>query len=167
MTKLFYTFQKIDSHKFLHSILADVYQKVNPSLTYSAYGKPYLEDNSLYFNLSHSGGLTVLAVSEKEIGVDCEKIRARNVGALMKRLTERERRDIHSQTDFFAHWTAKESYVKFLGSSLARDLKHLEFYNATLYHHGEKVNAHFSMQIVRDYFITVCSLDPELELIPC
>lgn len=166
MTKLYYTFQKTDSRRFLYSILADEYQKVNPPLTYSSFGKPYLEDNSLYFNLSHSGALTVLALSDTEIGADCERVRQRNYAAILKRLTDRERGEITSSQSFFANWTAKESYVKFLGSSIVKELAHLEYYNKTLFFDGEAVRAYFTAYTLRDYIITVCSHEKNVELIP-
>lgn len=37
-------------------------------------GKPYLEKNEIYFSVSHTDGLAVVAVSDFQVGVDIEKI---------------------------------------------------------------------------------------------
>ena len=44
------------------------------SLKYGENGKPYLAGRSLFFNLSHSENTVICAVSEREIGVDAEKV---------------------------------------------------------------------------------------------
>ncbi|MBQ5580299.1 MAG: hypothetical protein IIT43_03455, partial [Clostridia bacterium] len=39
-----------------------------------AHGKPSMQDDPPFFNLSHSGAVTVLAVSDAPVGVDLEHI---------------------------------------------------------------------------------------------
>ncbi len=43
-------------------------------ISFNRYGKPFLLNSNIHFNLSHSGDYIVLAVDENEIGVDIEKI---------------------------------------------------------------------------------------------
>lgn len=99
---------------------------------YNQYGKPRLrqdfQDPPLFFNLSHSRDIAVVAVTQRrEVGVDVEFIRAgfadeqiaehffsplevRAIRALPK-----ERQD----EAFFHCWTRKEAYIKARGEGLS------------------------------------------------
>lgn len=86
-------------------------------------GKPYLED--IHFNLSHSGAWVVLAVGDSPLGVDVECFEAgRNPEKLARRyFTGEECRWVgDSQDRFLRIWTAKESFLKYLGEGLRRPL---------------------------------------------
>ena len=103
---------------------------------YSNYGKPRLadEDNEsdLRFNLTHSHGLALLAVTRgREIGVDVEHLRdmerdgellaerffsPREV-AVLRSLPPQLRREA-----FFHCWTRKEAYIKANGKGLSLPL---------------------------------------------
>ena len=93
------------------------------------FGKPYLREyKNLFFNISHSGDMTVVAVSNNEVGVDIELIRAANIDSIIKRFHESEIKYIisHHGEDrikaFFLVWTLKESYLKALGVGLTKEL---------------------------------------------
>ena len=98
-------------------------------LRYGENGKPYLADNAVFFNLSHSENTVICAVSEREIGVDAEKVGEadlevarrffhRDEFALLENLpTNEEKRDM-----FFRLWTLKESFVKALGKGIMMPL---------------------------------------------
>jgi 4'-phosphopantetheinyl transferase len=110
------------------------YFDVSPSdivLRYNAYGKPFLETRArdpMFFNLSHSGDLAVLAFCRGvPVGVDVEQVRgdrampeiamryfseAENLA--LSRLGEDER-----SIGFFRCWTRKEAYIKGLGRGLS------------------------------------------------
>ncbi|HYH53493.1 MAG TPA: hypothetical protein VD761_05120 [Solirubrobacterales bacterium] len=69
------------------------------------HGKPHLADcrEQLRFNLSHSGGLALVAVSgEFEVGVDLERVRPQRA------------------EDHYWRWACREAHVKCLGSGLLR-----------------------------------------------
>ncbi|HEV7217131.1 MAG TPA: 4'-phosphopantetheinyl transferase superfamily protein, partial [Chloroflexota bacterium] len=82
----------------------------------------------LRFNLSHTDGLALLAVTrERELGIDVERVRkgiARE-GIAERFFTTTEVADLRalpadSQDDaFFACWTRKEAYVKARGEGLS------------------------------------------------
>ncbi len=123
----------------LHFLLARVltrrvlanYLDVSPGeLRFAAapLGKPLLSHHDLRFNLSHSQGAVVLAVSEShEVGVDVEDAgRDRQLLDLAERYfapdeAEHLRRldDIDRAAAFFAIWTLKEAFVKALGQGLS------------------------------------------------
>jgi 4'-phosphopantetheinyl transferase len=96
------------------------------------HGKPELaEQGGIRFNLSHTDGATVIAVTRAgRVGVDIERIR-HNLDPLQlgKRFfSAKESEWLQSQPPshrfaaFFACWTAKEAYVKACGSGLATPL---------------------------------------------
>ncbi len=90
---------------------------------YGARGKPFLQSEDLYFNLSHSGDLLLIAVANRPVGVDAEAVRPDLVDAAMEdyvlapdewALLERCPRGERS-VGFFTALTYKEAYAKALG----------------------------------------------------
>ncbi|MCQ2354886.1 MAG: 4'-phosphopantetheinyl transferase superfamily protein [Clostridia bacterium] len=87
-------------------------------------GKPYLYGGP-YFNLSHSGNISICAVSPFEIGCDIERITDADVnlakrffhpdeyGAVLSSEAGEERNSL-----FFRLWTMKESFLKATGLGL-------------------------------------------------
>lgn len=89
--------------------------------TISEHGKPI--SDSCFFNISHSKGLVVLAIGERSIGVDIEKIRP--ISEELKRhvTSEEEYEAMKGDSDFFRIWTNKESLLKALGKGIDRLLR--------------------------------------------
>ena len=54
------------------------------------YGKPYLKNNNLFFNISHSFDYVIAIVSEKEIGIDIEKLRKTSLNTIHQFATKKE-----------------------------------------------------------------------------
>ncbi len=90
-------------------------------------GKPFsLDDESLFFNTSNSGGLAVFAFSrDGEIGVDIEKVRPLDDLDEMidVNFLPAERKFIRQFDDqklvrFFRFWTIKEAYLKAIGEGM-------------------------------------------------
>lgn len=93
-------------------------------------GKPYLENDELHFNLSHSGEKAALAISRlPAIGIDIEKFdRKVDIKGLSKRCfrpSEIKRleglKDEALQRAFFWTWTAKEARMKATGEGFGLD----------------------------------------------
>lgn len=94
------------------------------------FGKPYLEGNPLYFNLSHSGEWIVGAISSQPVGIDVEQIKKADLGiaksffapsehkALMEIEDEKEKNEA-----FYMLWSGKESYIKMIGKGLTIPLE--------------------------------------------
>lgn len=118
----------------LRRILAS-YLEVEPTalrFEVSRYGKPYLSNASLFFNISHSGDCLLVAVSDFEsIGVDIELIKSkRNLLGVAKRcfsvdelnfwrhLPEEARVEV-----FYQFWVRKEAFVKAVGRGIALGLE--------------------------------------------
>ncbi|MCD4732023.1 MAG: 4'-phosphopantetheinyl transferase superfamily protein [Bacteroidales bacterium] len=91
-------------------------------------GKPYLENDPIRFNISHSGDWVVLAVAEIDVGIDVEKIRQINYRIAERFFSAHENSLMEKKegTDklnlFFDFWTLKESYLKLLGTGLTKSL---------------------------------------------
>ena len=96
------------------------------ALTQIANGKPFL-DETLHFNLSHSAGLAVLAISAcGPVGIDVEFIDRRvDISGLVRScFTKEEEQSIlalplpEQATRFFTYWTAKEARMKLTGEGM-------------------------------------------------
>ena len=93
-------------------------------LKYNEYGKPYKE-NGLYFNVSHSESLVLIAISDSEIGADIEKIRTIENKVIKYALSIEEESKVQIIDDFFRMWTIKESVGKCLGIGLSEGIKNI------------------------------------------
>jgi 4'-phosphopantetheinyl transferase len=92
-------------------------------------GKPFLKGvDDFHFNLSHSGDWVVMATSGHEVGIDVELIQTAKYEVAQRFFTSDECRalDLLSGTEkteyFYSLWTAKESFLKYLGKGLTRAL---------------------------------------------
>jgi 4'-phosphopantetheinyl transferase len=114
------------------------YLTVSPvelSFSYSSFGRPSITHpevaSAFDFNISHSGGVALMAFSMgRQIGIDVEQVRG-NFGtveiaerffsvaerAALQQLPEEER-----QAAFFRCWTRKEAFIKALGEGLSHPL---------------------------------------------
>ena len=86
-------------------------------LLYNENGKPYYQSGP-FFNVSHSGNFVVMAISNKEIGVDIEENVEKNMSSLMRIFNEAEAKLIKEHADFYYLWCAKESLIKCMGTSI-------------------------------------------------
>ncbi len=95
------------------------------------YGKPYIKGrNDFYYNLSHSGKYAVIAFGNSEVGVD---IQQHHGGTDMRLIAEqcfaRDEKDYVWQSDrqseerFYEIWTGKESYLKYIGKGLRKNMQ--------------------------------------------
>jgi 4'-phosphopantetheinyl transferase len=105
--------------------------------TRTPYGKPYVHPElpSVHFNVSHTDGLSVIAVSrDRPVGIDIETVQtaleeefvrtflSQREWNAVRRLTEAQR-----QRDVIRLWTLKEAYAKLLGTGVSADFTSLEF----------------------------------------
>lgn len=87
-------------------------------------GKPYFKDLPLKFSVSHSDGKVVVAVSDKEIGVDIQHVKPRSPAVAKRFFTFEECTYVGDDiARFYEIWTKKEAYGKWEGSGLAAALK--------------------------------------------
>ena len=96
--------------------------------------KPYLEDNEVFFNLSHSGDYVLCVLCDTEVGCDIQQIRKMRqsvmdryfhndeISYILEGKTEDER-----AWRFTRIWVLRESYIKQTGEGLKRDLRSFYF----------------------------------------
>lgn len=126
-----------DQKKFIvqkgmtREILSKYLQK-NPSeieFEFGEHGKPFLKNNSVQFNVSHSGDYFLMGVTRDiEIGVDIEQVREhQDYLALAERFfTPAEYHAIKNKDDFYRTWTCKEAFIKATGLGLSFGLSNFE-----------------------------------------
>jgi 4'-phosphopantetheinyl transferase len=92
-------------------------------------GKPAIRGNdTLYFNISHSGQWVVCAIASVPVGVDVERLRPVNPGLAKRFFTNGEFEMLQALPEeertskFIELWTLKESFLKAIGRGLTRNL---------------------------------------------
>lgn len=94
----------------------------------NSHGKPMLfGSRRVEFNLSHSGAITLIALSQQPVGIDLERIdTALDWQTLTNAYCHRWEQDYITQGDastavrrFYEIWTRKEAYLKAIGLGLA------------------------------------------------
>ena len=89
-------------------------------------GKPSLASRpDIHYNLSHADGIAACVVSERECGIDCEKVREFRPKVMKRAFSKHERSIVENAPEdrknelFFRLWTLKEAYVKALGIGIS------------------------------------------------
>ena len=98
---------------------------------YGEYEKPFLKNvENCYFSMSHSKNACVIAVDEQPLGIDIEfktGDKALYMEIAKYNFTQNELQTLeetgYSQEHFWKIWTAKEAYVKWLGTGLHTELE--------------------------------------------
>ena len=119
---------KLDLNKkqsIMSSILKNKY--IRGDIYYNEYGKPL--SDSIFFNVSHSDDLVLLARCEKEIGVDVEHAVKEIDRDLIDYVCNSGEVSYINQSDknkaFYTLWTKKEAVLKLEGIGLTNKLKDL------------------------------------------
>lgn len=127
---------------------------IAPPILFTDNGKPYFKNDNIHFSISHSNDLSVCALSDKEIGVDTEKIKAFNPKLIDRICLDEEKQYIGNSSErFFQIWTAKEAYSKLTGLGLSIGLKNIEVDIKNLEVQGKKL----TIKTIGDYIISIVS----------
>jgi 4'-phosphopantetheinyl transferase len=120
----------IFSHAALRHTLSGYVNQTPEGIEFfqNSFGKPFLRDNELQFNMSHSGDVVVIGVTRgRQIGVDVEMVRPIKDFSSIARLnfTKQECELIEAtptasqQYVFFRSWARKEAVIKAVGKGLS------------------------------------------------
>ena len=129
-------------------------------------GKPYLPDHpDFHFNLSHSGRYVVIAYGDCPLGVDIQQMDPqRNYAQLAQRhYTPAEQEFLCDRPGdcridrFYQVWTAKESYLKYLGIGLRKSLNSFCTVDNSL-------EVQFETVFLPEHCLTLCSQQGGLRL---
>ena len=91
-------------------------------------GKPFVENHfQLCFNISHSGSIAVIAITDRDVGIDVEHLdRHVDTAAVLRRFFSPAEQASHAQFQpadprctFFRGWTRKEAVLKATGEGIA------------------------------------------------
>lgn len=91
------------------------------------WGKPYLEGCPWHFNISHSGSFMVVAISDREVGVDVQEIRKISK-KIARRYLNSESEDENLLTRL---WAEHESRGKWSGRGVSHSVKAEEVYTVS------------------------------------
>lgn len=156
MVEIYYTYDAVSSEDFIRNILTRYYRIKDPVICKSLNGKPYIPGRTVHFNLTHSKGLTALAVAKKRVGLDCERLDGKPRPAVLQRFTAREKGEISTSADFYVHWTARESYIKYYGEALAALWRKVEFYGGKIYRSGKEEEVKITQVQLDNYVFSIC-----------
>lgn len=130
-----------------------------PELYTNADGKPYLPEGP-QFSLSHTRGAVAVAVGGGSVGVDVERIRPVPENLPRRVLSGEEYAWFCARgqraEDFFALWTLKESYYKYLGTGLPGFPNKTEFYLEGNLWRLQGADQRFYVQKKGELLITLC-----------
>ena len=113
----------------LKEILQQDYNYKLETLEYNKYNKPYIPNNPLFFNISHSRNTVVIVIDEQEIGIDIEYFDRFNLKMLTKIFNKKEVEQINNslnpKKEYSKLWCTKESYLKCIGTGIKKDMKNV------------------------------------------
>lgn len=120
-----YIKENANAKELLKESLKKDYNISDYEIIYNEYNKPYLKNEKIYFNISHSNSTIVLVISDKEIGVDVEYFVYKE-SVVRKYFTNNEQNEILNSTnkvyDFTRIWVMKEAFVKMKGIGISYGL---------------------------------------------
>ncbi|MBE5757183.1 MAG: hypothetical protein E7342_05205 [Clostridiales bacterium] len=165
MNTLYYTnLDKENAHEFLFFILDKYYnlQITDKDLKKTEFGKLYIENNPIYFNISHSQNVVAIAISNENVGVDVEVIKDKKFSNINKNVFGNE---ILKKEDFFALWTKAESFVKYNANSILLSLKHIIIKEDKIYYDNLLQNVNITTKKIDDFFASVASLENDFNVV--
>ncbi len=127
-------------------------------LTLDANGKPSAP--GVYFNLSHSGAWAVCALSDGPVGVDVEQVKPHSEDLMAQVCTPAELKRLHTPEHFCRLWTAKESFLKYLGAGLTLSPRRVEL-TAALALDGVPQKVCLRQYPLEGYALTACAQTPD------
>jgi 4'-phosphopantetheinyl transferase len=103
----------------------------NIAFEYTDGKRPSFLDIDVDFNISHTDGMVVCAITKKgKVGVDIEKVRKLDFEYYINTMTNLQWIDInnsrHKEDTFFKYWTIKESVLKGDGRGIVYPLDKME-----------------------------------------
>ena len=97
-------------------------------------GKPYIDGNPVFFNLSHSGEYVLGITADREAGCDIQKVKTCRGSVVNRFFHSDEKSYIEAAADsaerdrrYTRVWALRESLVKCTGEGLRRDMKSFHF----------------------------------------
>ena len=130
---------KNKQHSHAHKLLRECLKPYDIAycedmLAVGEHGKPFLAERpDVRFNLSHADCIAACIVSERECGIDCERVRAYRPNVVRRVFTAEEQALLGAVPEeerdllFFRIWTLKEAFVKAVGRGLSYPMSSVGF----------------------------------------
>ena len=141
----------------LKDLISDKAGAVDCEYRYGEMGKPYFKDTKLpFFNISHAGGLVILAVSDREVGADIQNMRSQREKSMAERFFSAEESRAVSEDDtrelFYKLWSRKEALGKCTGEGVR------PYFSRNMLDLDSSENSKYTWieERVYDCFLTVC-----------
>ena len=119
----------IFAHQKLKEILQNDFNYQLTNLSYNKYKKPYLTNSDLFFNISHSKDIVVIAIDTSEIGVDIEfydRFEEKNMNKIFsEKEVEQITKSNNPHKEYSKFWCMKESLLKCIGTGLKIDMRNV------------------------------------------
>jgi len=138
-------------------------------LKYTGYRKPYFDD-SISFNISHSGEYIICAISESnKVGVDIEEIKSIPFEDFSNLFADQEWDAVANSENkfhaFYTLWTKKEAFLKVIGCGLSQPLNEVVIQNNCITWEGKEWFLH-AIDIDSQHIAYLCSdiISPEVHL---
>lgn len=135
------------------------------------YGKPYIQNLPIHFNISHSGIWVACVFSSQKVGIDIEQVKELPLDVAKRFFSKEEyiylmKKDKAERIEsFYDLWTLKESYIKWLGFGLSIPLDSfsLDITNTTISVRDKNRNIvpFFRQYVVEGYKLSVCATTPD------
>lgn len=160
MEKIFYAdITAYSSEAAIIKILSEFYGIRNAVILRTENGKPYLEnaEHGPFFSVSHTTEKLFIAFSSANVGIDAEPLsRKTSYASVVKKFPLEEREEIACAQDFLKHWVVRESAVKYLGGTLARDLKRLSYIDGRLSYGAVELPVKIKIFTFEEHILSVC-----------
>lgn len=127
-----------------------------PEIITNEQNKPSFKEIDINFNISHSNDYIVIGTSNKNIGIDIEMINNKHLKVAKKLFDEIDYKKYHNNINkIIKHWTIKEAYIKFFGSTMLKSIKKIKI-------NKNKVNGPLGLLYYKtikfsNYYLTVTS----------
>ncbi|MBQ8295621.1 MAG: 4'-phosphopantetheinyl transferase superfamily protein [Clostridia bacterium] len=164
MEKIFYADKTTfpTSEVAIKRILSDFFDIQNATILRNEHGKPYLkngEDIPLYFSVTHTKQRLFIAFCDENVGIDAEPFQREvpHYPTIVRRFILEEQQEIRDIHDFLLHWAVKESVVKWLGSSIAHDLKEIAYVNGQVHYGVFDLHVYITIQEFEGSLVCICS----------
>ena len=157
MEKIFYA-DKSDftTETALKQIFSVCYGRNSVKILRTEHGKPYVNGGP-YFSVTHTKNRLYIVFSSQEIGLDAESLaRKPRYDTIMKKFSPAEQAEIDCAETFLKHWVVKESAVKYLGGTLAMDLRKLEFTDGYLTYDNTPFPAKITLLTHEEFILSIC-----------
>lgn len=149
------------------------------TISHTKHGKPFFSHSpeQAFFNISHTDGLWICALSDKDIGADIEKIGKPRLKLAEYMFSPADLETLHSSATeeiaetFFRIWTAKEACGKYTGEGISKKvLSELFVKDGAVYsaENGGCTAFLTECPVMSGYLCTVCtgSVPEKPEIIP-